>query len=152
MTAASAGSDEISAEKKADIETLLKLTGALRLGKQMSSMFVTKMTQALKENRPDVPPEMYDVLKEEVNNVIEEALPTFAQLIIPVYNKYYTAEEIKALIHFYSTDLGQKTIRIMPQLMSDSMSLGQQWGQALGPEIQKRVLKRFKEKGIDLSA
>ena len=82
MTAASAGSDEISAEKKADIETLLKLTGALRLGKQMSSMFVTKMTQALKENRPDVPPEMYDVLKEEVNNVIEEALPTFAQLII----------------------------------------------------------------------
>lgn len=148
----SAAADTVSAEKRADIQTLLELTGALKLGQQMSNVFVAQMTQALKANRPDIPARMYDVLAEEVNAVVAQALPDFNELIVPIYDKHFSAQDIKGLIGFYSTDLGRKTVRVMPLLLQDSMAQGQQWGQSLGPEIERRVRERFKAEGIDLSS
>lgn len=40
----------------------------------------------------------------------------------------------------------------MPLLLQESMYRGQQWGQALGPEVQRRVIERFKAEGVDLQA
>jgi hypothetical protein len=128
------------------------MTGALALGKQMSNALVTQMSQAIKASRPDLAPELFDILREEVNSVIEEKLPNFVAKIIPVYHKYFTRDDIKGMLRFYQTPLGQKTIRVMPLLLQESMYLGQQWGQALGPEVQKRVIDRFKAEGVDLQA
>jgi len=73
-------------------------------------------------------------------------------LITPIYHRHFTHDEIKGLIAFYQTDLGSKTIRVMPALLQESMSAGQQWGQTLAPEIRRRVLERLKAEGVDLSA
>ena len=76
----------------------------------------------------------------------------FVDLVIPVYDKYYSDADIKALIKFYQLDIGKKTIKVMPSLIGESMKIGQAWGQKLGPVIEERVMKRFKEKGFDLAA
>jgi hypothetical protein len=144
--------EEISKEKRVDIEHLMKVTGALALGQQMSDAVVANMTQMLRESRPDIPPEMFDVLREEVNGVIDDNLPSFAELVTQLYHKHFTHEDIKGLIRFYDTALGRKTIAVMPALMQESLMLGQQWGQSLGPLIQRRVIERFKSEGVDLSA
>lgn len=47
--------DELSPAKRADIEQLLKMTGALAAGKQMSNAMVTQLTQVLRKVRPDIP-------------------------------------------------------------------------------------------------
>ena len=145
----------ISKSKRADIEKLLELTGALRIGSQMSQFFVTEMTKSIKTARPDIPEEMFKVLAEEVNGVINGAMKQkegFVDLVIPVYDKYYSDADIKALIKFYQSDIGKKTIKVMPNLIGESMKIGQAWGQKLGPVIEERVMKRFKEKGFDLAA
>jgi len=145
----------ISKSKRANIVKLLELTGALRIGEQMSQFFVTQMTQSIKATRPDIPEEMFKILAEEVNGVIATALMQkegFVGLVIPIYDKYYNEADIKALIKFYQTDIGKKTIEVMPNLIRESMLMGQEWGQKMGPIIQERVMKRFKEKGFDLSA
>jgi len=144
--------DNLSEAKRADIMKLMEMTGALALGKQMSDAIVTQMTQAIKASRPDLAPELFDILREEVNSVIEENLPKFTAIIIPVYHKNFTHPDIKGMLQFYQTPLGQKIIQVMPLLLQESMYLGQQWGQALGPEIQKRVIERFKAEGVDLQA
>lgn len=144
--------DNLSEAKRTDITKLIEMTGALALGKQMSDALVTQMSQAIKANRPDLAPELFDILQEEVNSVIEEKLPNFVAKIIPVYHKHFTHDDIKGMLRFYQTPLGQKTIRVMPLLLQESMYLGQQWGQALGPEVQKRVINRFKAEGVDLQA
>ena len=109
------------------------------------------MSLSIKASRPDLPPELFVVLEEEVKAVIEENMSDLGSYIVSIYNKHYSQAEIRGLIEFYQTDLGQKNIQIMPVLMQESMSAGQQWGQALGPEIQKRVLERFKLEGVDLA-
>ena len=145
----------ISKSKRADIEKLLNLTGALRIGSQMSQFFVTQMTKSIKEARPDIPEDMFKVLAEEVNSVINGAMTQkagFVDLVIPIYDKYYSDTDIKDLIKFYQTDIGKKTIKVMPNLIGESMRIGQDWGQKLAPVIEERVMKRFKDKGYDLAA
>ena len=146
-----AAPDQLSAEKRADIEKLLKVTGALTVGKQMSEAFIGQFTGALQVSRPDLPPELYDAIREEVNSVLQDSLPEFTELLVPVYHRHFSGDEIKQMIRFYQTDLGQKTIRVMPSLVQESMSIGQQWGQALVPKVERRVLQRFKAEGVDLS-
>jgi hypothetical protein len=152
LAAPYSSAETISAEKRADIEQLLEMTGALEIGKQMSDAVVAQMSQAIMASHPDLPPKIFDILNEEVSGLIGENLPNFVALVTPVYDKHYTDEEIKGLIRFYQTDLGKKTIQVLPVLMQESMMIGQQWGQALAPEIQKRIMERFKAEGIDLSA
>jgi uncharacterized protein len=60
---------------------------------------------------------------------------------VPVYDKYYSHEEIKGLIKFYESPLGQKTVSVMPQLMSEMREAGRKWGEQLGRESMQEVLK-----------
>ena len=142
--------DNISAEKQRDIEKLLEMTGALAIGQQMSAAIVAQMTQVLRQARPDIPERMIAVLPDEVNAVIKENIPRFKEAIIPLYHKHFTESDIKGLIRFYSTDLGRKTIQVMPVLLNESMQVGQQWGRALGPTVEQRIKARFKKDGYEL--
>jgi hypothetical protein len=150
LVAATVAADDLSPQKRADIERLLEMTGATKIGKQMTVVLAAHMAQSLKQSHPEIPQKALDVLPEEVGAVFEAHIGTFLAAIIPVYHRYFTAEEIKGMIGFYSTDLGKKAISAMPGLMSESMVISQQWGQTLEPVISERVRARLKKEGIEL--
>ena len=147
---AGAAADDLTPQKRADIERLLEMTGATRLGKQLAVLSAGPMVQSLKERHPGIPQKALDALPEEVGAVFEANIGTFVASIIPLYHRYFTAEEIKGMIAFYSTPLGQKAINSMPGLMSESVAIAQKWGQGLDPLIAERVRARLKKEGIDL--
>jgi hypothetical protein len=146
-----ANAESINMEKETDIKHLLDMTGTLAIGKQMSGAAIAQMSRSLKAARPDLPQELFDVMEEEVNQVIDENLPAFVAVVVPIYDKHFTHQEIKGLLAFYRTELGQKMIRVTPFLLRESRAAGLQWGQSLGPELQRRIIERFKKEGIDLS-
>src|SRR3989338_8299374 len=39
--------------------------------------------------------------------------------LIPVYNRYYTEEEIRGLVDFYNSPVGKKTLEVTPALVRD---------------------------------
>jgi hypothetical protein len=145
-----AAADELTPQKRADIERLLEMTGAAKVSRQMTAMSAQYMVQTLKQSHPQLSKQALDTLGGEVAAVFAEHLGTFIAAIVPVYHRYFTAEEIKGMIAFYSTDLGKKAISVMPGLMSESMAIAQQWGQSLDPVIGERVRERLKKEGIDL--
>jgi hypothetical protein len=59
----------------------------------------------------------------------------------PVYNKYYSQEEIKQLIVFYESPLGRKVIEVTPLATQETMLIGQEWGEKLGQDIVDELLK-----------
>lgn len=150
LVAAPVAADDLTPQKRADIERLLEMTGATKIGRQMAALSAAHMTQSLRQSHPQIPPRALDFLPEEVAAVFDANVGAFLSAMIPVYHRYFTAEEIKGMIAFYSTDLGRKAISAMPGLMSESMTVGQQWGQSLGPAIAERVRARLKKEGIDL--
>jgi len=55
------------------------------------------------------------------------------QVLVPVYDKYYTESELKDLIAFYKTPTGQKSVTVQPQLTGDTMAKTMEY---LGPKLE----------------
>lgn len=145
-----ARADELTAEKRTDIEQLLVLTGALTLGQQMALTMTQQMSQAIKSARPDIPQSLIDALPQEIDAVIGANLDSFKDATIPLYHRYYSGPEIKELLRFYASDLGKKTITVMPQMMQESMAVGRAWGESLAPQIVARLRARFQKAGVSI--
>jgi len=145
--------DEISPEKRKDVEQLLTLTGSLNVAKVIIKMANDQIIGAVRQSHPDVPPKTFDIIREEIQTGVSEALQGKDGLInrlVPVYAKHYTHAEIKGLIAFYKTPLGRKSIEVSPVIAQESYATGQDWGQALWPNLRSRIVQRLKMEGIDL--
>ncbi|MFV8376792.1 DUF2059 domain-containing protein [Flavobacterium sp. LB1P62] len=123
-----------SISKTDNIKNLLELTGSGKLGVQVGE----NMIISFKKSYPNVPVEFWDNFLKEINS------DTLINLIIPIYDKYYTESEIKQLTEFYQSSLGKKLIAIMPLVLQESMQAGQTWGK----EIGEKVYNNLEEKGF----
>jgi hypothetical protein len=145
--------DELTPAKVADIKQLLDLTGAYRLGQMLSGSVVRQMSETLRRNRPDLPPELFTVLAEEVNAIFAEEMSpdgSFADVVSLVYHNHFTHDEVRGLVAFYQTPLGRKLAAEMPSMTQESMQAGLKWGQGLAPKLQERLRARFRERGVEL--
>ncbi len=57
--------------------------------------------------------------KEELKRVLN--LDDVVNELVPVYDQYFTQEELQALIAFYEGPLGQKVLKTAPLILKDSM-------------------------------
>lgn len=133
------------------VDEVLEVTGALKIGEQMSGFIVTEMVKTLKTVDPNFPDRGYDIMENEVNLTIKEAMRSgsFNDLMYPIYAKYLDASDLEAMIRFYSTKEGQKIASILPSMTQDGVVAGQQWGAVLGPQIAQRVQQRLADEGIE---
>jgi hypothetical protein len=85
------------------------------------------MINALKTADSELPDHAYDVLKDEVNLTIDEAIRSgsFHKLMYPIYRKYLTESDLEAMVQFYRTTAGQKLAATMPSMVQDGMVAGQ---------------------------
>lgn len=133
MLASVATYAQTDAAKTADIVKLLELTNSADLGQQV----LTGMIANLKTNLPDVPEAFWQELQAEIN---PDALQ---ELIIPIYDRHFTHEDIKGLIAFYETPLGQRVVRKLPVVTQESMQVGATWGES----IAQKAVTRLQERG-----
>lgn len=148
-----AASGAISAEKKALIDTLLEQSGqsAIAMGKQFSDLFMVQMTDMLKKAKPDIDPRAFVILGEEVTAVINEKIVAdgvLNNMMYPIYSRHFNEAELREMIAFNDTVLGRKIIRVLPEISQESLRAGQQMGAGMGPEIERRILERFRKEGI----
>ena len=146
--------EKINPAKRADIEKLIRITGPPDVTQQTSHFFIRQFSQTIKTSRPDLPAKTYQILSDEINKVVDEHMTAkggFLDRVVPIYAKHFNHAEIKGLLKFYQTDLGQKTIKVWPLILQESMLLAQDWWKALAPLIKDRVNNRFKKEGIELA-
>lgn len=114
--------------KAESIRQLMRLTGAGELGKQVFQ----QMLPALKNMAPDAPPAFWDDIVEEIN------VSEMEEMVVPIYQKYLSEEDIQAINAFYGTPAGKKLIQVQPSIIQESMLAGQQWGQNLAMEVMRK--------------
>jgi hypothetical protein len=66
----------------------------------------------------------------------------------PVYAKHFTHDDIRALLAFYASDIGKKTLVVMPMALQESAQVGQVWANEMAPEIKAELEKRLKAEGL----
>jgi hypothetical protein len=112
-----------------DLRALLEVTNALALAKQVG----TAVSAAMAAQHPQVPTKFWEELNDELTG------ERFVGLMIPLYQKHLTHEEVRALVDFYRTPTGSSVIAKMPALTQESMALGAALGQELASEFQSRA-------------
>ncbi len=56
------------------------------------------------------------------------------ELMLGLYDKYFSEQELADLLAFHSSPTGQKALHVMPQLMADSIRRS---GEILGPQVSR---------------
>ncbi|MFZ1805726.1 MAG: DUF2059 domain-containing protein, partial [Cyclobacteriaceae bacterium] len=99
--------------------------------------------------------QMFTMFKQQFSTVDEETWTSFEtefknvsineleDLLVPIYQKHMTIEDLKELIKFYETPVGKKFALKTPLIVQESMQVGQQWGMKIGQDFAKKM----KEKG-----
>ena len=116
-------------DKIADIRQLIHMTGEGELGVQIMQQMITQYKQTM----PDVPARFWDRFMQEVNP------NDLTELVVPIYDRHFTHDDIKGLLKFYQTPLGQKLIAKLPAISQEAFAAGQQWGQALGEKVIQKL-------------
>ncbi|HTA51237.1 MAG TPA: DUF2059 domain-containing protein [Candidatus Acidoferrum sp.] len=139
-TAASAAPQKTDPAKAADIQRLLEVAGTKK-------MMADSMAGLLANIRPtlvkSLPPGPY---REKLVTLFFERVQTkmqpqqFVDMAAAAYDKYLTDDEIKGLIAFYQTPLGQKTLTVLPQLTIELQKKGMEAGEQAGRESMQEVL------------
>ncbi|MBT3331884.1 MAG: DUF2059 domain-containing protein [Rhodospirillaceae bacterium] len=74
----------------------------------------------------------------------------FLDLIIDVYAKIFTAEEITALLAFHASPLGQKARNAAPSILMGGRQAGVDWGQKNGAAVAAAAMARLKAMGYEV--
>jgi len=81
---------------------------------------------------------------------MKRSLPELEEPVIAIYDANFSADEIKQLVAFYQSPVGRKIVVQLPQLMQQSVTMGQAWGQQAGGRAVERIRALATQKGYDL--
>lgn len=118
--------------KIADIRKLISLTGGDKVGEQM----IDQMIKSFSAYNPNIPAEFWADFKKDIDtNKITE-------MNVPVYDKYLSADEIKETIKFYESSVGKKLIEVLPKILEETYTAGEQWGYEVGTKLQNKLIEK----------
>ncbi len=103
--------------KAAEIWKMLKLNGTEKLMDQVKE----QMISLVRKKQPNISEAIWDRVQKDMNT--HELL----EKMIPLYDKYYSLEDIKAANAFYASPAGVHISEAAPQLMTESSRIAQGW-------------------------
>jgi uncharacterized protein len=119
--------------KETHIRQLMNMMGSGQLGVQVLKNIIA----SYKKSMPDVDPQFWD---DFVKQVKPEDL---INLVVPIYAKYFTDDDIKSMMTFYNSPVGQKLIANLPLITQESMQVGGAWGK----QLSEKIMQSLKDKG-----
>jgi hypothetical protein len=98
---------------------------------------------------PNLMRELNDVaaaLHKELDGKSNEALDQLAR----AYASHFTEQELKDLVVFYKTPLGQKFVKEEPAAIEDGLKRAQQWADTFADTVMARMRTEMQKKGHPL--
>jgi uncharacterized protein len=111
------------------------------------------LTQQLAQGFISVAPDKADEIREVFSQLAVKFVDRKGELIdqiAEVYAEKLALEDLNAIIGFYKSPAGVKFIAAQPDILRQSMILGQRWGARLGREIEQEAREELKKRGIPL--
>lgn len=116
----SAGAAGAVTSKEKKVRQLLELTDAKALSDQM----LEQVLQGL-DKTSGLPPGFGSKFRELAQQ------DDYLSRLVPIYMKHLNEADLDGAIRFYQTPAGKNFIKAQPALLSESMEIGQAWGQDL---------------------
>jgi uncharacterized protein len=143
--AQTAPAPKIDPVKEADIRKLLEISGNAKLAEDMVATSMEQLRMSILKSLPE---------GERSQRILDSFLRRYkarftseqlTALIIPIYDKNLTDEDIKGLIDFYQSPLGQRAVKALPAIAREAQQAGFEFGQKVVQQVVKEVQDEFPE-------
>ena len=129
-----------STSYKKALTEMMAVSGA----KATYNSVINQMVANFKEDKPEIPVEVWDKFGVAFT---EKATSDIVDLILPIYQKHLTEEDLKNLTIFYKSPTGSKMARETPFIMQESMQAGRVWG----TKIAQEFIQKLKDEGYNMN-
>ena len=152
---------QLNAATKEDVEELMTITGSRARIQQMWTAMGQQMastaTDTYKLKHPDATPLELRKVAEATGRAFQDEIAVFSvdellDAVVPVYQQHLTHADIRTLIDFYNSETGQKYLKELPALTSESMAVIQPIVKKHLPEMQAAAEKAIQETMKDAPA
>ena len=129
-------------EKTALIRELMQLNNALGSADTVAQAMLQHLTAALRQRDPNLPPAVAKIVQEETLSIFRDNQAALIADVGQIYEKNFTAAELRDVLAFYRTPTGKKFTKTMPAVAQESMQVGQRWAQSITPKLAERIKAR----------
>lgn len=144
-TPQTAPAPKVDPAKEADIRKLLEVSGSTKVGEDLITGSAEQLKSSIVRSLGE---------SEQTQKIVDSFLRRYKAkftseqlmaLIIPIYDKNLSDEDIRGLIEFYQSALGQRAVKALPLIARESQRLGAEYSQKVVEQVIKEVQDEFPE-------
>jgi len=131
---------KVDPAKEASIRRLFEIQGTRKAMEQVISGMSENMKPTLQKMLPpgDYQEKLISLFFEKFQSKLK--VDDLVALSMPVYDKYFSKEDIDGLIQFYQTPIGKKVLSVLPQVLIESQTSAMHMGEEIGRQSMMEVL------------
>lgn len=129
------------------IRQLIELNGAAAVADAVIDQQRPVVRQSFLAGHPSANNKMADAYVDAFAAELTARRGEFLDLIVDVYAKTYTAEEVDALLTFHTSALGRKVRAASAGILAASRQAGTAWGTKYGAAIAAAAMAKLKAMG-----
>jgi hypothetical protein len=145
-TTAKPASGKMDPAKEAAIRHLMELTQASKLGDNINVYIANQVQGGLKQAQA-MPAEKLPQFMSAFNQKLAAAAPPSAVVtaMVPVYDRLLSLEDIQALNQFYESPLGQRALKALPQVVTETENIATQMQQRAALAVLQGMTDEYPE-------
>ena len=116
----------------------------------MTNQLWPAIEREVRGKRPDVDQATLTELRTEFENIQMRYMANVMADAPMIYARHFTAAELRDMLAFYKTPTGQKSLKAMPQVMTDIFAMIMPQMQGLQAQIITAFQEVLRKKGINL--
>lgn len=121
-------------EYQAAVTKMLEVSNSLDAMKQMAPQIIAMV----KQQAPEAPQAFWDDMEKMMVSMYDEII----KAIIPIYQKYFTLQDIQGIIAFYESPVGKKMAESNTKIAMEIMPVAQQ----IGMQTMQKLMEEAKTK------
>ena len=138
-------SSALDPQKEARIRELMEVTGAKDLGQQLIEAGMEQFRSTVQDSQPNNPraKQFVDAFVARFQKHFDP--DSLTERVIPIYDKYLTTDDLKGLLDYYHSPLGQRMLKALPEVTRESQATGFALGQKAAQETMEELKADFPE-------
>ena len=135
---------QVEPRKAADIQRLIAVSGSKEVGTNWVTAFGSQLKSAMERSSSN-PERTQQIVDAFIQKMTERFAADWTNLLVEIYDRHLTQDEVKGLIRFYESPLGRRLKEEMPKIFDESNAAGLKRGGELIQEILRGMTEQFPE-------
>jgi len=117
---------------------------------QVTAQVWPAIERGLRAKQPDIKPDVVAELRTEFERIQLEYMSGLMDDAPTIYARHFTVAELRELLAFYRTPVGAKSLRVLPQIMGESMTVVMPRLQTLQRQTMEAFTKILHQRGLEI--